>query len=237
MSDLPEFVNSQLLETALTHRSALNERRPEALESNERLEYLGDAVLELVTTEFLYHKLPDTAEGKLTAIRSALVKTTTLSAVGQDLQLGEKLYLSRGEEMSGGRDNLTLIADTVEAIIGAIYLDQGLEMAKKFIQEQILVRFEEVMEKKLYKDAKSTLQEEVQSQGFLAPIYQVEEEDGPDHEKIFTVAVYVGGIKVGTGSGKSKQAAQQEAAESALTRGEYSKLTPPSVSGAADEKK
>ncbi len=223
---LPEFRNASLLETALTHRSALNEHKNASRESNERLEYLGDAVLELVSTEFLYQKMPDTSEGKLTAIRSALVKTTTLSEVGKELNLGGMLYLSKGEENSGGRTNEALIANTVEAVIGALYLDQGLEIAKTFITENILTRFDEVMEKKLYRDGKSSLQEEVQAYGFEAPIYQVLHEEGPDHEKSFTVAVFVGGAQVGIGEGKSKQLAQQSAALQALQTVDFDHFRP-----------
>ena len=222
--NLPKFKDEQLLRTALTHRSALNEHHLEKTESNERLEYLGDAVLELVTTEFLYRQLPTAPEGKMTAIRSALVKTTMLSTVGQQLNLGEKLFLSKGEELSGGRANVTLIADTVEAVIGALYLDQGMTAAKKFIQEMILAHFDEVMEKRLYRDAKSSLQEEVQAHGFEAPIYQVLHEEGPDHDKTFLVAVFVGGQKVGEGEGKSKQNAQQVAALQALDEVDFTRL-------------
>ncbi len=224
MTALPVFKNENLLKTALTHRSALNEHKNESTESNERLEYLGDAVLELITTEFLYKTMPDTPEGKMTAIRSALVKTTTLSQVGKELDLGKMLFLSKGEEVSGGRENEALTANTVEAVIGALYLDQGLEVARGFIAEHILSRFNEVIDKKLYKDAKSSLQEEVQACGFEAPIYQVLGEEGPDHDKSFTVAVFVGGKQVGEGAGKSKQLAQQVAAAEALSQVDFADL-------------
>jgi ribonuclease-3 len=215
---IPKFNNQELLATALTHRSALNERVNAVQESNERLEYLGDAVLELVVTEFLYERLPEEPEGKLTAIRSSLVKTTTLSAVGRSLGLGQMLYLSRGEENGGGRDNDTLLADTMEAVIGALYLDQGLACVKKFIQGVILVKFDEVVAGELYRDAKSVLQEEVQAAGFDTPYYQVIDEQGPDHDKHFTVAVVIAGRQFGVGEGKSKQLAQQEAAGFALEK-------------------
>lgn len=224
MLQVPEFKNEELLKTALTHRSALNEHYGSKKESNERLEYLGDAVLELITTEFLYHRLPGTPEGKLTAIRSALVKTTTLSEVGRELGLAQMLYLSKGEETSGGRENDALIADTVEAVLGALFLDQGLAVVSQFVHEAILVRFDEVIKKKLYRDAKSSLQEEVQAYGFEAPIYKVIHEEGPDHDKFFTVAVFVDGQKMGTGDGKSKQLAQQAAALQALHEVDFSKL-------------
>ncbi len=216
MQMIPRFKNQQLLDTALTHRSALNEKVAKSRESNERLEYLGDAVLELIATEFLYHKMPDTQEGKLTAVRSALVKTTTLSEVGKSLNLGQMIHLSRGEENSGGRENETLIADTLEAILGALYLDQGIEVVKAFVAETILTKFEDILSKKLYKDPKSSLQEEIQALGFEAPQYKVVKEDGPDHDKCFTVVVYAGGKMCGQGEGKSKQLAQQAAAAEAL---------------------
>jgi ribonuclease-3 len=215
---IPEFLNRGLLATALTHRSALNERVSRAKESNERLEYLGDAVLELVVSDFLYQQMANAGEGKLTALRSSLVKTTTLSEVGRELGLGELLYLSRGEESGGGRENETLLADTLEAVIGALYLDQGLPVAKKFIEEAILVRFQEIVAKKLYKDGKSTLQEIVQSSGLPAPRYEVVREAGPDHDKYFTVEVKVGETVYAQGEGKSKQTAQQQAAVAALAR-------------------
>jgi len=213
---IPEFKNKQIWLTALTHRSALNEKVSSALESNERLEYLGDAVLELVVTEFLYQKMPEASEGTLTAIRSALVKTTTLCEVGKDLALGEQLYLSKGEEGGGGRENCALIADTLEAVIGGLYLDQGIEVVKSFITEVILSKFEQVVESGLYRDAKSTLQEEVQALGYNTPNYQVLKAEGPDHDKIFTIAVVVEGKRLGVGVGKSKQIAQQQAASQAL---------------------
>lgn len=216
---LPKFNQPDLLITALTHRSALNEHISSAKESNERLEYLGDAVLELITTDFLYHQLPDAQEGKLTAIRSALVKTTTLAEVGRKLGLGEKLFLSHGEESCGGRTNEALLADTVEAVIGALYLDQGLLVAKEFVSQNILqIKFETILKRKLYRDAKSMLQEQVQALGYLAPSYQVVKEDGPDHEKSFTVEVLVDNRVFGSGTGKSKQIAQQQAASAALEK-------------------
>ncbi len=213
---LPNFNNSLLLETALTHRSALNENISQAKESNERLEFLGDAILELATTEFLFEKFPKEPEGVLTAYRSALVKTTTLAEVALEIGLGEKLFMSKGEEATGGRNNPGLLADTTEAIIGAIYLDQGYEVVKSFLESNLFNKFDTIKEQKLYKDAKSQLQEVVQSKGFEAPIYEVIREEGPDHDKEFTVEVLVDGKPTGTGVGKSKQLAQQAAAQQAL---------------------
>ena len=215
---IPVFHDKLLLVTALTHRSALNEHATAAAESNERLEYLGDAVLELITTEFLYQKLPHTPEGKLTAIRSSLVKTTTLSAVGEQLGLSELIYLSRGEEKGGGRTNKALLADTVEAIIGAVYLDQGLEGARKFVHETILTHYHDDKAPESYKDPKSRLQEKVQALGWISPIYQVINETGPDHNKSFTMNVTLGETILGQGQGHNKQAAQQAAATDALER-------------------
>ena len=216
MHSLPTFQNADLLANALTHRSALNERVSSSTQSNERLEFLGDAVLELATTEFLYARFPEKPEGELTAFRSSLVKTVTLAQVAVRLGLGEQLYLSKGEEATGGRNNSSLLADTFEAVVGALYLDQGYETAKKFLAAELFIEFDAILEQKLYKDAKSQLQEVVQSKGFEAPTYEVVAEDGPDHDKQFTVTVSVGGKVRGTGVGKSKQLAQQEAATQGL---------------------
>lgn len=214
---LPQFNDQLLLETAMTHRSALNENISKAIESNERLEFLGDAVLELATTEFLFEKFPQEPEGVLTAYRSALVKTTTLAQVATDLGLGEKLYLSKGEEATGGRVNQGLLADTTEAVIGALYLDQGYEVVKKFLQKNLFYKFDEIKKQKLYRDPKSLLQEIVQAKGNPAPTYEVTQENGPDHDKEFTVQVLVNTKIIGEGKGKSKQLAQQAAAKKALS--------------------
>lgn len=218
---LPKYKNKQLLVTALTHRSALNEKENSgttATESNERLEFLGDAVLELATTEFLFHKFPREPEGKLTAYRSALVKTTTLAKVATELKLGTKMYMSKGEEAGGGRTNEGLLANTTEAMIGALYLDQGYERVKKFLEEYLFVKFDEIRRNKLYKDAKSLFQEVVQADDFPTPSYKVVKEEGPDHNKHFTVQVLVGEKVYGEGEGKSKQLAEQKAAEFALNK-------------------
>lgn len=221
---LPAFQNSDLLTTALTHRSALNEHLSTSLESNERLEFLGDAVLELATTHFLYQELPDEQEGMLTAYRSALVKTTTLAEVATELHLGEMLFMSKGEEASGGRQNPGLLANTMEAVIGAIYLDQGFAAAYAFIEQHILPLLEKIKTKKLYKDAKSQLQEMVQAKGFIAPEYVVIDESGPDHDRQFTIKVLIDGLEAGRGRGKSKQLAQQSAAQYVLEHLEDIKL-------------
>lgn len=213
---LPQFKDQLLLETALTHRSALNEHISQANESNERLEFLGDAVLELATTRFLYNRFPDEPEGTLTAYRSALVKTTTLAEVAQDLELGQKLYMSKGEESTGGRSNPSLLADTFEALVGALYLDQGYLVAAEFLEKHVFIKFDEIKEQGLFRDAKSQLQEVVQARGHQAPTYEVVAENGPDHNKQFTVRVLVDRVERGKGDGKSKQSAQQAAAQVAL---------------------
>lgn len=218
LAKLPAFQKPLLLETALTHRSALNERLSSATESNERLEFLGDAVLELVSTEYLYQRCSDQPEGVLTAYRSALVKTTTLATVAQQLDLGERLYLSRGEEATGGRANVSLLADTVEALIGALYLDQGYPAAQAFIETHVLVLFDEMLSQRLYKDAKSDLQEFVQSKKWPTPEYRVVQESGPDHEKNFVIEVIINSSSFAQGEGKSKQIAQQQAATAALEK-------------------
>ncbi|HYD34543.1 MAG TPA: ribonuclease III [Vitreimonas sp.] len=215
---IPHFRNQALLITALTHRSALNEKLSTSEESNERLEFLGDAVLELATTQYLYHHFPQDPEGVLTAYRSALVKTTTLAEAALELGLGEQLYMSKGEEATGGRQNVSLLADTIEAIIGALYLDQGFEAAYEFLQDHLFPKFIKIKQQKLYKDSKSQLQELVQSKGLDAPHYEVINEVGPDHEKEFTIQVLIAGQIQGSGSGKSKQQAQQAAATVALEK-------------------
>ncbi len=215
---IPQFINQDLLATALTHRSALNEQLSPSKESNERLEFLGDAVLELITTQYLYHTCPQDPEGVLTAYRSALVKTTTLAEVSAEMGLGEKLFMSKGEEATGGRENKGLLADTLEAVIGALFLDQGEERVRQFLDTNLFPKFTNIRQQKLYKDAKSHLQEFVQSRGNSTPEYTVINEIGPDHDKEFTVQVAVGNELAGVGMGKSKQLAQQAAADSALDK-------------------
>ncbi len=215
---LPNFSSPALFTQSLTHRSALNENTLGLTESNERLEFLGDAVLELVTTKFLYDRFPAEPEGTLTAYRSALVKTTSLAKVAESLALGEQIFMSKGEEAGGGRTNESLLADTFEAVVGALYLDQGLEAVEQFLTDHLFVTFDDILKNRLYQDSKSQLQEVVQARGLPTPTYAVLSEIGPDHDKIFTVQVLVGESAVGTGSGKSKQLAQQSAAKNALER-------------------
>lgn len=210
------FTNKELLHTALLHRSYLNENSEET-QTNERLEFLGDAILEFIVSEFLFKKFQSEDEGHLTALRARLVNTVALSEVAIELKLGEALYLSRGEEKSGGRTNPSLLANTVEALIGAIFLDQGIDKAREFIEKNVLKRLEEVVKKSL-KDSKSLLQEFVQAGGHNAPVYKTVSEAGPDHAKDFTVEVFVDKVSYGQGNGPNKQIAAQKAAESALEK-------------------
>lgn len=212
---LPTLSNQDLLNTALTHRSALAK---EGQESNERLEFLGDAVLELATSSYLYHVSPTANEGLLTSFRAALVRTTTLAKVAKTLGLGELLHLSKGEEQSGGRDNVGLLADTFEAFTGALYEDQGYAACYAFLSEHLFSLFETILKDGTYRDHKTALQEFVQAQGKRTPTYTTIDEKGPDHDKVFTVEVVIDGKPMGTGSGKSKQEAQQDGARVVLEK-------------------
>jgi ribonuclease III len=209
------FTNQQLLVTALTHRSSLNENRGQ--QSNERLEFLGDAVLELVISTYLFNQKPTEPEGILTAARSAIVRTESLATIALKLHLGDYLIMSKGEEAGGGRTNQSLLANTVEGIIGAVYLDSDFDTAKTFIENHLLDHAQTILENQPLKDNKSLLQEKVQRQGFSSPTYQEIASSGPDHEKIFTVAVTVNNQQVATGTGKSKQEAEQAAAAKAIS--------------------
>lgn len=210
------FANERLLETAFTHRSYLNENRKPGAEHNERLEFLGDAVLELVVTEFLFAKYPDKPEGDLTAYRAALVNTVSISDAATRLGMNEYLLLSRGEARDTGRARAIILANAFEAVIGAIYLDGGYEPAKKFIAEQLFHKTDEVVAKRLWQDAKSRFQELAQEKLGITPSYQLMHHVGPDHARTFTVGAFIGAEKVATGEGKSKQEAEQQAAENAL---------------------
>ncbi len=209
------FKDINLLVTAFTHRSYLNEHKKTVKEHNERLEFLGDAVLELVVTEYLYNNHKD-PEGVLTNWRSALVRTESIGAAAKKYGFGPLLRLSRGEKKGSERGRAQILANSFEAVIGAIYLDQGYEITKEFITKSILSTFSEILSKGTWLDPKSQLQEIVQSKEGFTPIYKVIVEEGPDHDKTFTVGVYVNGELLGQGMGPSKQAGQQQAAESAL---------------------
>jgi ribonuclease-3 len=209
------FKDPELLVAALTHRSYMNEHKKSAKEHNERLEFLGDAVLELVVTEYLYTNYSE-PEGILTNWRAALVRTESIGAAGARLNLGELMRLSRGEKHGSDRAREQILANAFEAVTGAMYLDQGYDVAKEFIHKNILSTFDEILETGSWRDPKSRLQEVAQSREGQTPVYKVIEEAGPDHDKTFTLGVYVAGKLKGQGTGPSKQFAQQEAAKAAL---------------------
>lgn len=212
-----DFDNIDLLVTALTHRSYLNEHKKSATEHNERLEFLGDAVLELVTTDFLFSNY-DKPEGILTAWRSALVRTESIGAAGERLGYEKLIRMSRGEKHGSARARQQILANAFEATTGAIYLDKGYDAAKKYITDNILSTLPQILEEESWRDPKSYLQELSQARDGFTPIYKVIKEDGPDHEKTFTLGVFVGDKKMGEGEGPSKQIAQQEAAREAIRK-------------------
>ncbi|MSR78823.1 MAG: ribonuclease III [Candidatus Taylorbacteria bacterium] len=210
------FKNKGMLQTAFTHRSYINENRKGFSEHNERLEFLGDAVLELITTHFLYNKYPDRNEGDLTSYRSALVNAVTLSEVATKLGMNEFLLLSKGEAKDNGRARQFILANTMESFIGALFLDQGYAISETFIKKYVLVLIDDIVANKAWLDAKSFFQEKAQEIEGITPSYTVLKETGPDHDKKFTVTVSIGNEKVANGDGKSKQDAEQEAAKKGL---------------------
>ena len=212
------FNDLRLLRQAFTHRSYLNEHRGEVRGHNERLEFLGDAVLELVSTYFLYQKFPDRPEGDLTAFRAALVNAVTCAEVAQELGMNDYLLLSRGEAKDTGRARGVLLANAFEALVGALYIDQGYEAAEKFIHTFLLPKIDGIVQNRLWQDAKSTLQEKAQEHEGATPTYAVLKEMGPDHDKHFLVGVYVKDALLAEGEGKSKQEAEQTAARAALEK-------------------
>lgn len=211
------FVNKDLLTQVFVHRSYLNENPGFKLDHNERMEFLGDAVLELIVTEELYKKLPN-PEGELTNIRSALVKGKTLSDLASELELNRYLMLSHGESKSEGKARQIILANAFEALIGAIYLDQGYEVTKKFIFKFLMKRLQNVLDEKLYLDPKSYLQELSQAEFSITPNYNVLSETGPDHNKIFLVGCFLDNKKISEGSDSSKQSAEASAAKVALEK-------------------
>ena len=211
-----KFNDEDILLQALTHRSYLNENPGFRLGQNERLEFLGDAVLELIVTEDLYAKFPEKPEGELTSFRAALVNSRMLSEVAVELEINEYLMLSRGEARDVGRARQFILANVFEALIGAIYLDQGYDVSKNFIHRVLMPKLDAIVENKLYKDPKSLFQEEAQERAGTTPTYEVVREWGPDHDKHFIVGVFLGDEKMAEGEGPSKQAAQEEAARNAL---------------------
>lgn len=216
MTAIPKFKNDKLGRQALIHRSYLNESSETV--SNERLEFLGDSVISFVVSKYLFDKFKDYNEGNLTNLRALLVNTKNLASVAKELKLGEKLMLSRGEEEGGGRENTSLLADAFEALTGALFLDQGTKAVEEFLNEVLLPKASEFIDKGLLKDPKSLLQERVQAQKIGNIKYEVLSEEGPAHAKKFSVGVFVGDKLWGTGSGKSKQHAQENAAISALEK-------------------
>ncbi|NPV76963.1 MAG: ribonuclease III [Anaerolineae bacterium] len=212
-----EFNDFLLLSRALTHRSFLNEHA-DAIEDNERLEFLGDAVLDFVVGAWLYNRYPEMPEGDLTRMRSALVHTQQLADFASQIQLGNAMRLGRGEIQGGGRNRPALLCDTFEALIGAIYLDQGIEAVQKFISPFLEEAAEDILINHKNEDPKSSFQEWAQAQGFSTPQYVTRNATGPDHSKVFEVDVIVDGVVYGSGSGSSKQAATKAAAHDALLR-------------------
>ncbi len=214
---LPTFKNQQLFEQAFTHRSYLNEAK-ERLDSNERLEFLGDSILSFVVSKALYALYPSYNEGALTNLRSLLVNTKSLAQVAKNLGFGQLLKLSKGENEANGRENQSLLADSYEAFVGALFMDQGFDPVANFIEATILADVAEIVENNNLKDPKSLLQEHVQSKKRGSPLYKVIKEEGPAHAKTFSVGVFVGDELVGEGQGKSKQEAEETAAKKALVK-------------------
>jgi len=210
------FKDKSLLRQAFTHRSYLNENPGGGLSHNERLEFLGDAVLELIVTSYLYKKFPNYTEGELTAIRSALVNANTLSATAKDAGMNDFLLLSKGEAKDSGKARLYILANTYEAYVGALYMDAGYEVAEKFVTATLIPKTEEIVTKKLWRDNKSLVQEKAQEFFSVTPAYKVLNSSGLDHDKHFTVGIFFGADLIASGRGKSKQEAEQDAALLAL---------------------
>lgn len=210
------FKNKTNLLTAITHRSYLNEHREATQDHNERLEFLGDAVLELIVTDFLYTKYPEKPEGELTAIRSALVNTVSLADASTKLGVNDYLLMSKGESKDVGRARQYILANAFEAFIGALYIDQGYEIAQEFVAGQLFAKTQEIVDKRLWQDPKSRFQEMAQEYTNLTPTYTTLGQEGPDHDRIFTVGVFLGKEKIGEGKGRAKQEAEQEAALKAI---------------------
>ena len=210
------FTNLDLLVEALTHRSYLNENRTTSGHHNERLEFLGDAVLELAVTHFLFVRFPNKPEGDLTAYRAALVNTYSLAETAEGLGVNDMLLLSKGEKKDTGRARQIILANAFEAILGAIYLDQGFAAAEAFVARTLYSKIDSVLKNRTWQDAKSQFQEVAQEKKSVTPTYKTVSESGPDHDKQFTVAVFLGDKEVARGEGKSKQEAEQAAAQAAL---------------------
>ncbi|HOD01271.1 MAG TPA: ribonuclease III [bacterium] len=210
--------NEDLFRTAFTHRSYLNEHPNSKYKSNERLEFLGDAVLQLASSEYLFQKYENSPEGDMTNYRSAIVCTSSIGAEAKRLGYGEMLLLSNGEESTGGRTREYILANTFEAVLGALYLEKGFDFCRKFLEKELFYKIEKVIEEEKYKDAKSLFQEKAQEKYGITPTYKIEDSWGPDHEKNFKVGVFLDNDLWGEGRGKSKQKAEQDAAEKALKK-------------------
>jgi len=215
--NLPKFKNKKLLEQAFIHRSYLNEAKIK-ISSNERLEFLGDSIISFVVSDFLFEKYPKFNEGALTNLRSLLVNTKSLAQISKDLDFGSYLKLSKGEEESKGRQNQSLLADSFEAFVGALFIDQGITVVSNFLKEVLLPKAEEISKSRTLKDPKSLLQERIQAQKKNSPLYKVIAESGPAHAREFKVGAYVNNVLLGVGEGKSKQEAEESAAKQALER-------------------
>ena len=211
-----EFKDSKILLSAITHRSYLNEHREALQDHNERLEFLGDAVLELVVTDYLFNKYPQKPEGDLTAIRAALVNTISLAESSSSLGLNDFLLMSKGEAKDTGRARQYILANAFEAVIGALYVDQGYEAPKEFIASHLFGKTDRIVENRLWQDAKSRFQEGAQEHVSVTPTYELMNQEGPDHDRVFTIGVFLRKEKVAEGRGQSKQEAEQQAAEKAI---------------------
>jgi ribonuclease-3 len=212
------FKDPKLLKTALTHRSYLNEHRGMHLENNERLEFLGDAVLELIISSELFKKYPKKPEGELTAIRSALVRTESLAQESRLLEIGEHVLMSKGEEVSGGKDKDFILANLYEAVLGAIYLDQGIEVCREFVKRTVLKKLNRVIDQELFIDPKTRVQELIQAKYKVTPTYTLIKQRGPDHDRTFTVGLKVGKKLMTKGTGISKQKAEEDAARKCIEK-------------------
>lgn len=210
------FTDKKILLSAVTHRSYLNEHKEATWDHNERLEFLGDAVLELVVTDYLFLSYTEKPEGELTAIRAALVNTVSLAAAAEKLGVNEFLLMSKGEAKDVGRARQYILANAFEALIGALYLDQGYEAAREFIAARLFAKTDEIVRKRLWQDAKSRFQELAQEHASVTPTYETLAQIGPDHDRVFTVGVFLRREKIAEGSGRSKQEAEQQAAERAI---------------------
>lgn len=212
---IPEFKDKSLFEKAFTHRSYLNESNSES-ESNERLEFLGDSILSFIVSTYIYEHYPNLKEGELTSLRSVLTNTQTLCNFAKELHLGKHLKLSRGEEATGGRESKTILANTFEALLGGLFMDQGIDAAREFVHSVIIHQIDEVVNAQGLKDPKSMLQEKTQEVHKMSPVYKIVKEEGPDHSKVYTTGVFLNNKLLAEGTGKSKQESEKSAAEAAL---------------------